>query len=110
MIHSSLLSIRLNPGNPDHHLWNNNGTWWVHYTIHPTTFTKERVRLSLATRDIGQARRRRDALFRNQHRFALGIEGIRENSQDSLPLGQRMSHPMCQNVNMKYLPSFPVFS
>ncbi len=75
MVHSSL-SVRLNPANPDHHLWNNNGTWWVHYTIHPTAFTKERVRLSLATRDVEEARRRRDALLRNQHRFSLRIEGV----------------------------------
>ena len=83
MIQSSHLSLRLNPANPDHHLWNNNGTWWVHYTVHPTAFTKERVRLSLATRDVGEARRRRDSLFRNQHRFSFRIAGVQEDSQES---------------------------
>jgi hypothetical protein len=57
------VAIRLNPGNPDHHLWNNNGTWFVHYTIHPTTFTKERIRASLRTRDLAEARLRRDQLL-----------------------------------------------
>jgi hypothetical protein len=31
MTHS--LAIRLNPGNPDHHIWNNNGTWWLDYGV-----------------------------------------------------------------------------
>jgi hypothetical protein len=42
MTHS--LAIRLNPGNPDHHLWNNNGTWWCHYTVHPTPLTNSASR------------------------------------------------------------------
>jgi hypothetical protein len=61
MTHS--LAIRLNPENPDHHLWNNNGTWFVHYTIHPTPLTKQRVRKSLQTKNLIQARSRRDRLL-----------------------------------------------
>jgi hypothetical protein len=57
------LSIRTNPENPNHHLWNNHGTWFVHYVIHPTPFTKERVRRSLGTKSVEQARRLRDALL-----------------------------------------------
>jgi hypothetical protein len=57
------LAIRLNPGNPDHHLWNNNGTWFVDYTIHPTPFTKQRIRSSLGTKDLTEARLRRDQLL-----------------------------------------------
>ncbi len=57
------LAIRLNPDNPDHHLWNNNGTWFVHYTNHPTPFTKERIRASLGTKDLAEARLRRDQLL-----------------------------------------------
>jgi len=57
------LAIRLNPDNPDHHLWNNNGTWFVHYTIHPTPFTKQRLRVSLGTKDLVEARLRRDQLL-----------------------------------------------
>ena len=28
------LAIRIDPQNPDHHIYNNNGTLWVHYTIY----------------------------------------------------------------------------
>jgi hypothetical protein len=59
----SKLSIRTNPENPNHHLWNNHGTWFVHYVVHPTPWTKERVRRSLGTRSVEEARRRRDELF-----------------------------------------------
>lgn len=58
-----LLAIRLNPANPDHHLWNNNGTWWCHYTVHPTPFTTQRMRASLGTKDKLQARVRRDQVL-----------------------------------------------
>jgi hypothetical protein len=59
----SLLAIRIDPRNPDHHLYNNNGNWWLHYTVHLTDYTKRRVRLSLRTRDLPTARRRRDEIF-----------------------------------------------
>ena len=49
--------------NPNHHLWNNHGTWFLHYTVHPTPFTKERIRRSLGTKDVAIARSRRDAFF-----------------------------------------------
>jgi len=55
--------IRIAAGNPNHHLWNNHGTWFLHYTVHPTPFTKERIRRSLGTKDIDIARARRDAFF-----------------------------------------------
>ena len=61
MTHS--LAIRLNPENPDHHLWNNNGIWFVHYTIRPTPFTKQRIRASLGTKNLTEARARRDKLL-----------------------------------------------
>jgi len=63
MNYSSVPAIRLNPANPDHHLWNNNGTWFVHYTTHPTPFTKERTRASLLTKSRSEARTKRDHLF-----------------------------------------------
>lgn len=49
------------PAEPNHHIWNNNGTWWLHYTLHLADYTKRRVRESLRTRDVAEARRRRDA-------------------------------------------------
>ena len=60
---SSLPGIRVRPENPNHHLWNNHGTWFLHYTVHPTPFTKERIRRSLGTKDLAVARDRRDAFF-----------------------------------------------
>jgi hypothetical protein len=56
-------AIRIADQNPDHHLWNNNGTWWIHYTLHLPDYTKRRVRRSLATRRSNEARRRRDRIF-----------------------------------------------
>lgn len=60
-----LPGIRVRAENPNHHLWNNHGTWFLHYTIHPTPFTKERIRRSLGTKDIAVARERRDSFFVN---------------------------------------------
>ena len=62
-----LLRVRVNADNPNHHLWNNHGTWFLHYTVHPTPFTKERVRRSLATPSLAVARERRDAFFAHRH-------------------------------------------
>ena len=55
--------IRITADNPNHHLWNNHGTWFLHYTVHPTPFTKERIRRSLGTKELAIARSRRDAFF-----------------------------------------------
>ena len=60
---AALPGIRFSPENPNHHLWNNHGTWFLHYTIYPTPFTKERIRRSLGTKDIQVARERRDSFF-----------------------------------------------
>jgi hypothetical protein len=57
------LAVRIDDANRNHHIWNNNGTWWVHYTIYPTPVTAERRRRSLRTNDASTARVRRDALF-----------------------------------------------
>ena len=57
-------SIRILAYNPDHHLWNNHGTWWCHYTVHLLDYTKRRVRLSLGTPSVEQARKLRDQILR----------------------------------------------
>lgn len=57
------LSVRVNQKNPNHHLWNNHGTWWLHYTMHMGDFTKRRVRKNLDTQDVDEARTRRDELL-----------------------------------------------
>jgi hypothetical protein len=61
---AALTGIRVRAENPNHHLWNNHGTWFLHYTVHPTPFTKERIRRSLGTKDVAVARERRDTFFR----------------------------------------------
>jgi len=61
---TATLSIRNTNRNPLHHLWNNNGTWWCHYTLHLPDFTKRRVRINLKTSDLKKASRLRDQLLR----------------------------------------------
>ena len=56
-------SLRIDPDNPDHHLYRNNGTWWIHYTRHLPDYTVRRVRHSLRTKDRAEARLRRDRLI-----------------------------------------------
>ncbi|MFM8890700.1 MAG: hypothetical protein ACKOTB_03580 [Planctomycetia bacterium] len=55
-------SIRVDEANARHHLWCNNGTWWVHYTVHFDQ-RKRRVRRSLRTRSLAEAIVRRDSLL-----------------------------------------------
>jgi hypothetical protein len=58
--------------NPNHHIWNNNGTWWMHYTEYPTPMTKERVRRSLQTKSVEQARLLRDEFLKRLEAKAGG--------------------------------------
>ena len=57
------LSLRAHPRNPNHHLWWNNGTWWLHATVHRPDYTKQRLRLPLETKNIHRARVQRDAVL-----------------------------------------------
>ncbi|MGJ8676872.1 MAG: hypothetical protein ACSHX0_05100 [Akkermansiaceae bacterium] len=59
------LAIRFNEQNPNHHLWNNRGVWWCHLTVHKNDATSERLRFSLKTRDVDNARNRRDRILRD---------------------------------------------
>lgn len=61
-MHRGFLSARIDDGNPRHHLWCNNGTWWAHYTLH-FGHRKRRIRRSLGTSSAEEAIRRRDTLF-----------------------------------------------
>jgi len=47
----------------NHHLWRNGRLWWVAFTVHLPGWQKERVRKSLGTPEIAEARRRRDELL-----------------------------------------------
>ena len=57
------IALRINESNLNHHLWNNNGTWWIHYTVYPTPVTVERIRRSLKTKILEEARNRRDKIL-----------------------------------------------
>lgn len=59
----SKLSVRVNPANLNHHLWNNNGTWFIHDTRHEPGFIKRRVRESLQTKQLSLARAKRDSVL-----------------------------------------------
>ncbi len=58
------LSISVKDNNPNHHLYLNNGTWFIHFTIHKDDYTSQRTRKSLKTKDIKMARRKRDNFFK----------------------------------------------
>ena len=50
---------------PDHHLWKNGRLWWIAFTVHTHDWKKKRLRFSLGTSDIREARRRRDTVLRH---------------------------------------------
>jgi hypothetical protein len=60
---------RLKPGldvsaiDPDHHLWLNGRRWWCSFSVVVHGWQQRRVRVSLSTAQIAQARRRRDGLL-----------------------------------------------
>lgn len=49
---------------PDHHIWDNNGTWWMHFSLERRRGPARRVRLSLHTASRKIARERRDLLMK----------------------------------------------
>ena len=63
--------------NPDHNIWNNNGTYWCHFTVHNNDHTKERVRVSLGTKDVAIARALRDFLMQATPKIAGTIPRTR---------------------------------
>jgi hypothetical protein len=56
------LASRIRTSNPNHHLFDNNGTWWCQVTVHRGPFSS-RLRFSLKTANLQTARQRRDQLF-----------------------------------------------
>jgi len=48
---------------PNHHLWRNGRLWWIAFTVHLPGWQKERVRKSLGTASVDEARLRRDELL-----------------------------------------------
>jgi hypothetical protein len=85
------LSSRTSTTRERHHLWNNNGTWWMHFTLH-FGHRKRRIRRSLKTRSLDEAIRRRDELF---GRIACEGEWIEERSEEGgrmLGIGPQSLH------------------
>lgn len=57
------LATRRTKNNPDHHLWNNNGTRWIRFTLRSTAGESIRPAYSLKTPDLDAARRKRDRIL-----------------------------------------------
>jgi hypothetical protein len=55
IMNSPKIVLRINAANPNHHLWNNNGTWWCHYRECCPNFTKHRIQMSLQTSNLASA-------------------------------------------------------
>lgn len=71
---SPKLSCRQKAAGPNHHLWNNHGTWWFHGTLHLPDFTAERMRVNLHTRDIEAARTLRDRILAGEEIPTLNLQ------------------------------------
>ena len=65
--------MKNNRTNPDHNIWNNNGTFWCNYTVHNDDYTKQRVRVSLGTKDVAIARALRDFIMDAAPKIAARI-------------------------------------
>jgi hypothetical protein len=79
----NVLSIRVTKANLDHHLWNNHGVWWIHYTVLLDGVRQRRVRHSLATRDRDEARDLRDILLAEVHETGVVLDAPRPCSSGS---------------------------
>lgn len=56
--------------NPNRYLFNNHGWWWMKYQPYHPVYT-ERVNINLKTRDLEEARRKRDEMIAvNEWRFS----------------------------------------
>ena len=81
------------PVDPDHHLWRNGHRWWIAFTVHLPGWQKERIRFSLGTADIDEARARRDQVLREYPQargceLSLRLDGRRGGMQTRAGQGQ----------------------
>ncbi len=60
---TQLAPSRASETNPNHHLWRNGRLWWLAVTLLHDGWRQERVRQSLGTADLLEARRRRDLVL-----------------------------------------------
>ncbi len=79
--------------NPNHNIWNNNGTYWCHYTVHQDDYTKQRVRVSLRTNDVQIARALRDFLMEATPKIATNIPKLRGQAMPDCVAGARDPAP-----------------
>lgn len=79
------LSSRAGTAGNRHNIWCNNGTWWVHYTLHFDD-RKRRIRRSLKTRSLEEAIRRRDELFARIERDGEWVEDRSDQTPHLRPL------------------------
>jgi len=68
------LSTRQKIAGENHHLWNNHGTWWFHGTFHLPNGTARRQRANLKTRDLTDARSKRDRILAGIPRSATSLK------------------------------------
>jgi hypothetical protein len=59
----ALASSRAFASNQNHHLWRNGRLWWIAFTLIHDGWRQERIRQSLSTDNVLEARRRRDAIL-----------------------------------------------
>ncbi len=57
------VKLRIIRGNENHHIWNNNGTWWLNFTLRAQNGTARRIRKSLKTADVEKAKASRDRVL-----------------------------------------------
>lgn len=91
------LSIRINPENRKHHLWCNNGSWWVAYVLH-FSGRKRRIRRSLGTACVEEAIRRRDELFARIERDGEEVPERRPRSPEEGEMRPIVTCIQCVNV------------
>ena len=75
--------------NPNHNIWNNNGTYWCHYTVHNADYTKQRVRVSLGTKDVEIARALRDFIMDATPKIASAIPRVRGQAMPYVNVSDR---------------------
>ena len=68
---------------PDHHIWNNNGSWWAHFSISRLRGRSKRVRVSLHTKSRKVARERRDQLMKAKPEQIKALQKKWRASRDS---------------------------
>ncbi len=64
----------------DHHLWRNGRLWWIAITLYDAHDRRRRVRESLGTSDVGEARRQRDQFLdrvRRERRWTIASPALR---------------------------------